>query len=341
MELVQELRGHSTEVLSCSLSSDGSFAVSAGRDGCLIQWDIREGRIVHAAADHQRSVLAHVEITPDCQKVLSCYDYRSDSEVLVRQASTLRPIAPLHLPGAYKGYSYVGAEYKMTIGSFALSPDGTTVATADQRFSYLYKGEVCLWDLRGEEPKFVGPLKLPFLESLKGHHDATIVAFSGDSRTLVTVSPKFKIKLFDVATLQMTTSTSNSKRNERGDRRVPCCVAYAPDNSLILIGDSDGLVHLYDGRDCQPVGHFEAHSMPVACCSFSQDSQLVATAGIDGTLKLWNSRGQTLLYSQNPTHKVQSKDGKMIGAPVNCCQFSGNSTIISCGGETVCMWKVM
>lgn len=63
-----------------------------------------------------------------------------------------------------------------------------------------------------------------------------------------------------------------------------------PDGSLCSTTDFGGAVHLWDLRTGKSVAHFLGHAKRVLCTEFSPNGFHLATAGDDGTIKVWDLR---------------------------------------------------
>ncbi len=65
-------------------------------------------------------------------------------------------------------------------------------------------------------------------------------------------------------------------------------VAFSPDGSTVLTGDSDGTVRLWDAGSGGEIGCLEGHGGLVRSVAFSPDGSTVLTGGDDGMARLWD-----------------------------------------------------
>jgi len=66
--------------------------------------------------------------------------------------------------------------------------------------------------------------------------------------------------------------------------------AFSPDGKFILVfGDASYSAHLFDAANFQKIRTFSAHRDEILTASFSADGKLLATAGRDDVIRLWNT----------------------------------------------------
>ena len=63
-------------------------------------------------------------------------------------------------------------------------------------------------------------------------------------------------------------------------------LAIAPDGTVMLLGDSDGLVQLWSMEERRMVRSFEGHRGTINCLTFSADGKLAVSGGKDGTVRV-------------------------------------------------------
>jgi WD40 repeat protein len=191
--------------------------------------------------------------------------------------------------------------------SAAFSPDGKTLATAG------HDKTVCLW-----EPK-TGKLRI----RLVGHRDEiNSVSFSPDGRSLVTASDDETVRIWDAGSGRYkATLTGHNDRvvaasfTPDGRRVVSCArkgriVVWDPVTS-ILIGSfsiSNGTlqsmaispdgqtlavtgeqVAIWSLKDACELTRLDADNGQINCAVFSCDGEMMATAGKNGKVKLWET----------------------------------------------------
>ncbi|MEK6407385.1 MAG: serine/threonine-protein kinase [Acidobacteriota bacterium] len=160
------------------------------------------------------------------------------------------------------------------VWSLAFSPDGSTLAAADD------DGKLKLWDsATGNE-----------LATLSGHDAATLsVAWSHDGRKLATASSDTTVKLWDAATGQALTLTGHTKRVN--------AAAFSPDGKQLATGSDDGTMRLWDASTGTELMTIQSGAKWVRCLAFSPDGRRLAT-GISNEpwVKLWDaSTGKELV----------------------------------------------
>jgi cytochrome c len=150
------------------------------------------------------------------------------------------------------------------IVSLALSPDGATLASAS------WDRTIRLWPLAGGAPRV-----------LEGHaQNVNGVAFSPDGRTLVSAGYDATIRIWPL-----------SGNGAPGVVTLPAAlnmVAVANDGEIVAAG-ADGKIYFVSAAGASS-GELAVTETPVISLAMSPDSNLVAAAGIRGSVTIVNRR---------------------------------------------------
>lgn len=184
-----------------------------------------------------------------------------------------------------------------------------------------------------------------------------------------------RIALWDVA------QQSERERLERTHDRRITCLALGPNGRRLASASTDGTVKLWNTKTGRQVLHALRLTSPDPAdasrhvtgwsCRFSPDGALLAVAGSDGLVRLWETskgrlereyRASTCalnaldiapdgksLVTVDASGDVRTwalHDGSMLasastgGAPVLCCRYSPDGQLIATGGQTgVQLWQ--
>lgn len=197
---------------------------------------------------------------------------------------------------------------------------------------------------------------------LAGHRRA-VNSLSFQSRLLASGGADEYIRLWDY-------QKAKQERALRGGSPF-LAVAMNPGYTLLAAGDTE-VISVWNVRDGKLLGGIRAHKGPVRSLAFSLDGKTLASAGDDGTVRLFNLRGKELAVLTGHTGRVNavalSWDGKSVASagddglikiwemathactatlrghdgPVLALAYAFNSQQLASGGldRTVRLWNV-
>lgn len=278
-----------------AFSPDGACAVTGGREGAVVIWDLETGKRLRRLEEHADTVRI-VAFDPSGQYVVSAGD---DRTIRVSQA------------GSGKTVGRISAGHEVV--AVAISPDGrrllasgerngghlmydvatgrelqrfrghtglvTAVAFAPQSSLALSGGEdgsVRVWDTATGLS----------VEVFRGHAKAVNhVAFSRGTKLALSASPDGTAYLWCLpSAIPPISPPWRSLLGHAADRIV--CVALSPDGRKVLTGDTDGGVRLWDLSAGRELGQLIGHKGGVTGVAFLPEGRAL-TCGQDGTLRRW------------------------------------------------------
>jgi WD40 repeat protein/tRNA A-37 threonylcarbamoyl transferase component Bud32 len=155
--------------------------------------------------------------------------------------------------------------HKGEVRSVFYSPNGKWLCSAS------FDHTLCLWNASTGE----------LAHALKGHSDAVrSVAFSPDSHRVASAGHDGTIKLWDVESGKFLETVPAS------DHRL-LCVAFAG-NARLACGDARGMVRCFSADRMHEQWQQDAHEGDVTSVAVRPDGRVLATAGVDSFIKLWN-----------------------------------------------------
>lgn len=333
-----------TDLISLSFNSNDTWVATASIEGPLDLWDVNTGGKVKSITDH-RNKLMRVRFSPDGRTLAAAtwdgmvrlWSARPES-----QPAATEPIFP------YAG-TINGNDHWVT--DIAFSKDGHLLATAGEA------GSVRLWDMRNLSPMFYttqddrretlsgsyspngsefvsggrdgfanlynvdhqGLLK--FHCSVKHEDWVNTVAFSHDGNLVVSSGT---VEGSSDNTIKIWNSSDCSMRQEIGVASdVVEVVAFAPNGSQIAWATMKGDVRISGlGPEPKTITLPHIHDGRVRALCFSPDGRLLASAGQDRKVVVWNMQKSAV------DRVLQGHEERVTGAA-----FSPNGQIIATSGE--------
>ena len=358
---VGTMYGHARGVSDAAFAPGGKILLSGSVDTTLKTWDVAAASRAIPAPGAFVGTLAFF---PDNRR-LATGRIRGDNRALVWDTKTHRELtrAPYHPTldnsdpgGAWTALSPDGkvlaiaatdrtltlcsVETGLEIARFpgaqepfdaiAFSPDGKYIATGGRGAGYHPR----LWDVKTCR-------EIPEFAAHQGHEGWVLsLAFSPDSKTLVSGGGAGEVRWWDIATRKEIGSPPKRIQGKFVEGQFKqqnniFALAFSPDGKWLVTGSEDNTAWLWDAHTRKPIQLLAGHADIVWSAAFSRDSKTVVTGSKDGTIKFWSL--STLRDGQIQEALTLPGDG----SGVYSLAFSPDGNTLASGhtNGTVLLWQ--
>jgi len=222
-----------------------------------------------------------------------------------------------------------GEQKKMTsfhnipLYAMAYSPDGEYIAMAGRDQAVVY------YDGKKQEA----------MSSFVAHNDQILALAWGPKHMLATASciqrdPRQWCIKGEVAVWQFEEYGMNPKELKRFTDHTDWinAIAISPNGKYLATGGGDNLINIYETKTWTKVATLKGHSSRVSVLAFpGKDSDLLGSAGLDGTARLWE-------VPDGDQEKLYKSDGDKFMAMA----FSPDGKMMATGGtdQKILIWLV-
>jgi WD40 repeat protein len=346
------LRSHLDEVNSVAFSLDGSRLASASDDYSIIVWDVALGRrvarlmndntvnavafspdgryLVSGGADQKISLwdatsLVPLPVSGDLGESVVSLKFSPRAPHLLASLNGDHQIRLWDLPNIAKPVRLRTPEVEVA-NELAFSPDGKFLAGGGE--------EVYLMDAAGLRPPVSIPVPTGKVTSVDFGPEGHLVADGSGKNLLFWKQP----------------ATESAPAVLRGAGSISS-MAMTSDGNVLALGDSHGMLTLWDLKSQQPISEPLATGQgAVTGLALSPDDLLVASAGESGTIRVWRRpapapHGGGRSTSPGPSDRSLHPIGRILDSKagrVGGVQFSPDARILVSGGTdgSVSLWDL-
>jgi len=243
-----------------AFSPDGQLLAAAvnagGRRGNAVQiWDLANGQLVQDMREHTQQI-NDLAFSPDGNRIAS-----------VSNDNTLRIWNV-----KYGTLETTQKETKNNLLALAYSPDGKKIVATEN-----WDGKVQMWDA----------VNVRLIRSIQGHADWVLcVAYSPDGKEFVTGSRDGSVYVWDA-------ESGTRLRVLRDPELDPVnSVVYSPDGRYVMAATQSRHILSWQKTGGKLFNFYAGHDLSVTSLAFPSSGKYLVSAGLDGTIRIWNGPGQ-------------------------------------------------
>ena len=263
------LKGHTSDVNSFAITSDGRYAVSGSEDKTLRVWELETGRCIRTIEGHESHVLG-IALTPDGRHAVS---RGSDDKTLrVWELETGRCLRTMQ--GHTSDLRFV-----------ALTPDGLYAVSGSWDNSFK------VWELETGR----------CLRSMQGHSGpASSIALTPDGRYAVSGTLDNTLRVWEL-------ETGRCLRTMDGHTGWVSFVALTSDGRYAVSGSQDNTLRVWELETGRCLRTMDGHTGWVSSVALTSDGRYAVSGSSDNTLRVWElETGQCLRAMEGHRHGVSS-----------------------------------
>jgi WD40 repeat protein len=254
---------HTDAITGLAFSPDGRWLATISDDCTAQLWDVQSPQIP-----------ASGKLLPGHTRRVTCVAFSSDGDWLVTASEDSSARLWNTQDPSGKNIVLRGYQTPTFVRGVAFSPDGRLVAVISEY-------SIWLWTLTSTDP--AASLKTILPE--KSEQWINQIAFSPDSRWLVTASGDSTARLWDVTHADPTLNPIIL----RGHTAWVNAVMFSPDGKWLATGSQDKTIRLWNTADfLRPSLVLYGHEGDIVKVAFSPDGQWLASASSDDTARLWH-----------------------------------------------------
>ncbi len=290
---------HRESVSAVAFSPDGTRIVSASEDRTLKVWHGMRGALL-ATSDMGFSDVC--DFAPDGRHILAA---SVSGEIWLCEPTRITPVATI---------GRVGGNMALPVVSCGSLPRGKWL------FAVARDGTFTLWDASSLTAWItIAEIACTEESSPGAFEDKPVYAWSPDgSRLVCAMKDRLTLQLWELATKRVLATL-------RLSRRVTAC-AFSREGAIIVTGEDDGTLRLWDARKGRPTSVLAGHAGPVTTCGFLSNGRFFS-GGTDRTVRVWSSTA--------PVEALEHRS-----AVVACvCSIDGMHLASVSYNEPLTLWK--
>jgi WD40 repeat protein len=290
------LKGPQSALTGLALHRDGRHVASAGEDGSIVIWDIRE----------QRSFPPIQGGSGPISRIVYSTDGRHLAWLANDGTIMLRPVGEDRAPAVLRGRT--GAFTAM-----AFSPVGARLAAATST------PELTLWDVATAQPiPILFPRMTGSIAALAYSREGRLLAVAGGAETVWVCDASsgravtefladFWISAIAFSPDGQFLAAGGGKPGKPGEIRVwqlaggrlvcTCrghtdvvrCLTFSPEGNRLISGSTDQTIKVWELIGGQETISLREHSGPIQGLAFSPDRRQLFSASSDGMIKIWDA----------------------------------------------------
>lgn len=264
---------------STAITADGSLVAVGFQDGGLNVYSLPELSLVWNQTNAHRRNISRLAFGPKNEALVSA-GFGKEIKVWNSRSGKLNHTIQSHTEGINAIAFARNGKFFASAGSTKSSGTQDNASTQNA-----YVGEIGLFELGSDNE-----IKSLFLHQSS---EALSVSFDFQSRTLVSSANDGGTRLWDVTKRPPSTKPVSFA----SDSDQTTWASFSPSGERIAVAGRSGILRIMDAADGTLLQELPGHQNTIIRAEFSPDGQHVVTISTDATLRFWDLRKETELFS--------------------------------------------
>jgi WD40 repeat protein len=293
LSILRAIRASESSINDLALSNNGAQVITAAKEG-VKQWNLADGNLLREFKLPRPSAVRQPAAEPPEPEAQAAVEYHSIAVSGTTQLAAVDAEKNLVIWNLGNGQVVAQNQLDAAVRRLRYSPDNQKLVA------------VC----QDDHVRFYSPIDATLTYDLTSDTPLLGVAFTGDSRTVLTGGQQLKLWRY---------ASPTASRTLTGHGGPVLGLTFSPSGRWIASASADQTVRIWDANTGAQVKQLNGHQGAVYSVAFSPDESLLVSCGAEKGLRVWDVLGgrqlKQISVGQSSLYSVEFlADGKRIAA---------------------------